>query len=599
MEIAWVLGLLLLALALFASERVSVDLVTLLLLVALVLTGILTPAEAFAGFGSEIIVILASIFVLSGALRQTGTMDTVGEVVGRLVHGRLRWFNLVSMAVVSFVSAFMNNTTVTAVFAPTITGVAQKVGINPSRVLMPVAFASILGGTCTLIGTSTNVAVSGYIERQGLAPVGLFETAPVGIVAVVVGILYMLLVGERVLPDHPDETLSEEYAIREYLSEVSVLEGSPLVGQHVFASELARREMRVLEVLRGAARLIPDATTRIEADDTLLIQAPVTQIAAKLQALGVELKPLPQDAERLQSEDIRMAEALVTAQSSLVGHTLKEADFRLRHGLTAMAIYRHGHALRDKVGAIRLRVGDLLLVHGPRRRFASMERQSDLWILGDVAPAPDRGFRRWWVVAFFAGAVLVSVFDLAPLSIAVLTAAVLTLLTRCITVEEAYGTIDWRLIILIGGMTVFATAMDDDHSGAARFLADGLVSLVGPLVAGLTDPWGPMVVIGGFFLLTIALTQPLSNAAAALVVLPVALETASQIGVNQRSFAIAIMMAASISLITPFEPSCILVYGPGKYRFWDFVKVGLPLTLILLVVILLMVPWLWPLHPEL
>ena len=598
MEIAWVLGLLLLALVLFASERVSVDLVTLLLLLALVMSGVLSPTEAFAGFGSEIIVILASIFVLSGALRQTGMMDTVGEVVGRLVHGHLRWFNLVSKAVVSFVSAFMNNTTVTAVFAPTISGVAKKVGINPSRVLMPVAFASILGGTCTLIGTSTNMAVSGYIERQGLEPVGLFETAPVGIVAVVVGILYMLLVGERVLPDHPDETLSEEYAIREYLSEVSVLEGSPLVGQHVFASELARWEMRVLEVLRGAARLIPDATTLIEPRDTLLIQAPVTQIAAKLQALGVELKPL-QDVETLQNDNIRMAEALVTASSSLVGHTLKEADFRLKHGLTAMAIYRHGHALRDKVGAIRLRVGDLLLVHGPRRRFASMERQSDLWILGDVVPAPDRGFRRWWVVAFFAGAVLASVFDLVPLSIAVLTAAVLTLLTRCITVEEAYGAIDWRLIILIGGMTVFATAMDDDHSGAARFLADGLVSLVGPLVAGLSDPWGPMVVIGGFFLLTIALTQPLSNAAAALVVLPVALETASQIGVNQRSFAIAIMMAASISLITPFEPSCILVYGPGKYRFWDFVKVGLPLTLILLVVILLMVPWLWPLYPEL
>lgn len=586
MQIAIVLGLLLLAIVLFAVEKISVDIITMLLLIALVITGILTPGEAFAGFSDDIIIILGSIFVISGALQRTGVVDALGARLYQVAGDNSNHMLLAIMGTVSGVSAFMNNTTATAIFVPAVMGVAKRAKLSPSRLLMPLAYASVLGGTCTLIGTSTNVAVSGYITKAGMQPLGLFEFTPIGLIIVVVGIAYMFVIGKRLLPNHKDEDLTEEYAIREYMTEVMVVPDSHMIGQKIFESDLSGLDFRILAVIRGDKKLLPFAQMTIEQNDVMLVEGKVEDLMKIKDTAGIEIKPevSMRDLD-IPSENIRIAEVLITPRSDLIDRTLKEANFRKRYGLVALAIYRHGHSLREKVGRIPLRMGDLLLVQGPTDRLEFLRRDSDLWILEELNPSLFRKKKGLYTVLFFASAIVVGGLGWLPLSVAFLGAAVLTVLSRSITVEEAYEFIDWRLIILIAGMTAFGVAMQ--KTGAAEFLATWIVHWL--------EPYGVLVIMAGFFILTIILTQPMSNAAAALVVLPIALNTAQRLGVNERTFAISIMLAASISFIAPFEPSAILVYGPGKYKFMDFVKTGIGLTLILAVVVLLLIPLFWPL----
>lgn len=592
LSIGIVLGLLVVTIVLFAIEKLSVDVVTLIMLVALVLSGILTPEEAFAGFANEIIVILASIFVISGALERSGLMDALGAWIAALASGSRSRLLFLVVSVVSAVSGFMNNTTATAIFVPPVLGAARRTGVSASKLLMPLAYASILGGTCTLIGTSTNIAVSGFIARSGMEPLSLFEVTPVGLAIVAVGIAYLMLIGHRLLPEHKTEGLAESFEITDYLSEIIICPESTLVGQRIFESDLARKGFRILKVLREhdgeEETLMPGPRTTFQAHDTVLVEGKLDELLAVKKTAGIEIHPeLKLGDLDLQSDEIKVVQMLVTPQSDLIGRTLKEANFRERYGITVLAIYRHGHSERERLARIRLKMGDLLLVQGPADRLAYLRRHPDLWTLEEMSPTLYRGKKGFVTLGLFGLAIVAGALEVAPLSVALLAAAVLAVVFRGITVDEAYEFIDWRLIILIGGMTAFGVAME--KTGAAEVLARGVVWAFGG--------GGELVVLGNFFVLTMLLTQPMSNAAAALVVLPVALQAARALGANERTFAIAIMLAASVSFVTPFEPACILVYGPGKYRFKDFVKVGALLTAILLPVVLVLVPLFWPLHP--
>ena len=590
-QIIIVLGLLIVATILFALEKLSVDIITLLLLVALVAFRVLTPQEAFAGFSNDIIIILASIFVISAALQQTGVMDALVVYLSRIAGASLSRLMVILMVLVGGISMFMNNTTATAIFIPPTMGIAKRTAISPSKLLIPLAYASILGGTATLIGTSTNVAVSGYIAQLGLEPIGLFELLPIGLIILSVGILYMLLISKYLLPSHTTDHLADDQAIREYLSEVIVTSDSNLVGQKVLESDLAELDFQILAVIRGQRKFRPNIRSKIEAGDILLVQGKADELIKIKETTGIEietdlhLKISEAWSGNDESSEIKIAEVLIIPKSDLIGQRLKSVNFLQKYGLTVLAIYRHGQSLRDKIGRIKLQLGDLLLVQGPTEYFESLRRSSDFWIMEELSPLFYRKRKGLCTLIFLMVAITVGGLGWLPLSIAFLGAAVMIILFRCITIEEAYGYIDWRLIILIGGMTAFGVAME--KTGAAQFLADWIVY-------GL-EPYGIVAVMVGFSLLTILLTQPMSNAAAALVVLPVALHAAQGLGVNERTFAIVVMLAASISLVTPFEPACILVYGPGKYKFRDFIKTGIGLTLILNLLILLLIPVFWPL----
>lgn len=585
MEIALVLTLLVIAVVLFATEKLSVEIVTLLILIVLASVRIITPTEAFAGFSSDFIIIIASIFIISAALEETGILDFAVVRMAELAKRSKSLMLFVIMFITGIVSAFMNNTTVTAMFLTPLVSLSKRTNTNASKMLMPLAYAAILGGTCTLIGTSTNVAVSGYIVKAGLEPVGLFEISGIGMIIFLVGIIYMMTVGQRMLPDNPDQQLTEEYKLQKYLTEIIVIKDSPLIGQLVFASDLTALHFRILNIIRQKENFLPDFRTRIRENDILLVEGDLDNLMKVKETKGIEIMADVILEKDLQTEDIRLAELMIPRQSNLLNKTVKEVNFLQRFGLVVIAISRHGETLRTKIGSISLQIGDVLLVQGAAERLNQLRASSNVALLDEFEPLLFKKRKGITVIAAFIIAIILGSSNILPLSIAFLMAAIACIVLRCISSERAYSAIDWRLLILIGGMTAFGTAME--NSGAADFLAKGIVDIMGPI--------GKVAVLAGFVILTVLLTQPMSNAAAALVVVPVALRAAIELNSDPRTFAIAIMLAASISLVTPFEPACILVYSPGKYKFSDFIKIGSPLTFLLVLVIILLVPVFWPL----
>lgn len=586
MEIALVLGLLILAVILFATEKVSVDLVTMSLLIVLVLTQVLTPKEAFEGYGSDFILMLGAIFIVSASLQQNGVIDYMASRIVQTESKSVSFLLVLIMLLTGAMSAFMNNTTVAAIFVPPIVGISRQMKISASKLLMPMAFASLLGGTCTLIGTSTNVAGSAYLEKVGLEPIGMFELFPLGIILFLVGVVFMALVGVRWLPNHLDKPLTDDYQMRNYLSEVRVPEASSLIGQWVFKSDLSALNVRVLKIIREGIAIFPDQTTLIAANDTIIVEGSRDNLAHISRASGIEVLGVSVDDSDLQDSEVRLAEILVMPQAGLVNSTLIQADFRRRYAVSVLAMHRKKSSFTENLGQIPIRAGDVLLVQGKKEAIERIKKSTDLLLIDETEPVNKAKLRKGWLtLGFFVLAIVLSSFKIIPASIGFVLAAILTLLTGCLEGERAYNTIDWRLLVLIGGMTAFGVAMK--KTGADVFLAHQ--------VAQYLSPFGIMFILFGFMVLTVLLTQPMSNAAAAMVVLPIAIETAKALQLNERTFAIAVIMAASTSMITPFEPACLLVYGPGKYRIVDFLKIGGMLTLLCLLVMLLVLPLIWQL----
>lgn len=582
-----VIGLLVVAVILFASEKISVDLVTLGLLSALVLSGVITTNEAFAGFGNEVIVMLGAIFVIGAALRETGVLDTVGHVLARTTGGHPKRIVAGMMMTVGGVSAFMNNTTVTAMFLGPVIGLARRLRISPSGLLMPLAFSSILGGTCTMIGTSTNMAVSGAMVKLGMKPVGMFEIMPVGLVLFGVGLLYMIIIGMRWLPERDRaEGGGTSEPIREYLCEVVIMPGSPMIGQEVFSSDFSVMEFQVVKIRREGVEIEVTPHRRLEEGDVVLVAGKVKNLIRVKKIEGIDiLEDMDLRSSGVDMRDASIAEVVLTPHSSLVGQSLRGSNFRRRSGLSVLALLRGDRTLSDHMADVALQAGDMLLLQGPYERIRVFEENSEMVVITEHSITHNAQKRGIAVLLAFMFAVMAASFDLLPASIAFLLVALLALATRCITLDTAYENVDWRLLILIGGMTAFGAAMS--NSGADELLAQA--------ITGWLLPSGALAVLAGFSVLTVLLTQPMSNAAAALVVLPVALKAAETLHVNPRAFAITVMLSASVSVLTPFEPSCILVYGPGKYRFSDFIRVGGVLTVLAVIVILLLVPVFWPL----
>ena len=588
-QIAIVLVLLFVALVLFSLERIPIEVVSILLVMALVLTNTLTVPEAFAGFGNDIVITIAGLFILTGGLAKTGVIDLVGRRLHRTAgESEFRMTALIMFAA-AFCAAVMKNTTTTAMFLPVVLGIAARRNISPSKLLMPLAFGAILGGTCTLIGTSTNLAVSGALPRYGIQPFTMFELTKVGVVIVGIGMLYMLLLGLRLLPRRKSaESLTEQYHVRQYITEVMVLDNSPLIGKSLaearFPDEL---DLTVLGILRGTEqyRIAPNARERIKADDLLLVQGRAEDILKVKAEAGIEIKAdFELNDSYLEGKGTELFEAMVPRGSDLIGRTLKRLDFRRRHGVVVLAINRHGIDLLSKISRVRLRFGDVLLIQGTREQAEALAADGHVLLLEEVSEKHPRPEKRRWALLAFGVFLFFSLTHLVPLPIAVLFGVMILLATRSVRMSEVYEMIDWRLLILIACMMSFGTAMEKTQ--ADQYLA-------GLIVRG-TGHYGPLAVLAGFFAMTVALTQPMSNQAAALVMLPISVKTALALGLNPRTFAVTVTYAASCSFLTPLEPACVLVYTPGRYRFTDFLKVGSLLTIAVFAVVIWLVPLFWP-----
>src|SRR5687768_12598218 len=587
------LVLLVLAIALFAAEKIPVDVVGILLVIALVMTQVLTVQEGLAGFGNDIIITIGGLFILVGGLIKTGIVDLIGRRLYKVAGGNEFVLTALIMTAAAASASVLKNTTTTAMFLPVIIGLAAKAKIAPSKLLMPLAFGAILGGSCTLIGTSTNLAVSGAITRYGQEPFSMFELTAVGVVTFAAGLLYMLFIGRRMLPNRGGEdSFTEQYRIREYISEVLVLPDSTLVGKTLGEAKLsADLDLQILGIARSGQTIAsPNPHERIQRRDSLLVEGTIEDILRVKEQIGLEIKPdfMLQDA-MLESGKVELFEVMVMRDSRLVGQTLKSIRFRQTYDLTVLAINRHGETFISKLSSVTLKFGDVLLVQGTREKIERLVVEGELLLLEDVSATSMRIDKRKWAIAAFVLFLALSLsnitvgFDI-PLAICVLAGVMLLLATKTIRHSEMYSLIDFRLLVLIACMMSFGVAME--KTGTDAFLAAYVQNYFGQ--------FGPTAVLGGFFLLTVALTQPMSNQAAALVVLPVAVKAAVALGLNPRTFIVGVTYAASFSFITPLEPACVLVYTPGRYRFMDLVKIGSILTVIVFVVSMFLVPIFWP-----
>ena len=588
-QIGIVLALLLVALVLFGLERIPIEIVAILLVMALVLTNTLTPAEAFAGFGNDIVITIAGLFILTGGLAKTGVVDLVGRRLHRTAgDSELRIAALIMFAA-AFSAAIMKNTTTTAMFLPVVLGIATRRNISPSKLLMPLAFGAILGGTCTLIGTSTNLAVSGALPRYGMQPFTMFELTQVGVIIVAAGMLYMLTIGLRLLPRREAAgSLTEQYHVRQYATEVIVLENSPLIDKSLAEARISDElDLTVLGILRGEeqSRIAPSPIEKIHAGDLLLVQGRVEDILRVKAEAGIEIRPdFKLNDSVLQSKGTELFEAMVPRGSDFIGRTLKALRFRKRHRVIVLAINRHGVDLLSKISRVRLRFGDVLLIQGTREQMETLAAEGHLLLLEEISERQARPQKQRWALLAFGVFLLFSLTHLVALPIAVLIGVMILLASRSLRMTEVYEIIDWRLLILIACMISFGVAME--KTGADQYLAEFIVRGTGR--------HGPLAVLAGFFIMTVALTQPMSNQAAALVMLPIAVKTALALGLNPRTFAITVTYAASCSFLTPLEPACVLVYTPGRYRFVDFLKVGSILTLAVFAIVMWLVPRIWP-----
>jgi di/tricarboxylate transporter len=776
-EIAIVLTILGVAVVLFVMEWVRVDVVALLVLGSLALTGIITPAEALSGFSNPAVVTVWAILILSAALSRTGVAGAIGHRVLGLAGASEVRLIVIIMLTVGILSGFMNDIGVAALFLPVVIDIARRMKIPPSKLLMPLAFAALLGGLNTLIGTPPNILISEALQQANLQPFRMFDYTPVGVVVMLAGVAFMALLGRRLLPSRdiarehvaandtdyktlydldermvvlqlprdstlagkslaqskfgavlglnviaiirdghtklapaPEETLNpgdrllvegkldqltelqnsehlvleddnlgierlksaeielvqaelslssgligktlldtgfrqrygaivlsiqrQEHAWRTNLESIPLLAGdvlliqgshsqidalreeagltisepqaaevyqleerlmvvlvpaeSPLVGKTLTESRLGESfGLGVLGVVRqGETQLMVDPKEQLEAGDTLLVKGKKDDLLTVegLQSLTIDTQ-VPSDVHALESEEVGLQEMVLSPHSTKVGKTLRELHFRAKYGISVLAIWREGRAYRSNLRNMELRLGDALLLYGSREKLRILGSEPDFIVLTEEAQEAPRLNKAPVAVLIMALVLLAVILDVTHIAIAAVVGVTLMILTRCLTMEEAYRSIEWKAVFLIAGMLPLGIAMQ--KTGAASFLAEGMVSLIGDL--------GPLAVMAGLFILAALASQVMPNPAVAVLLAPIALNTAKDLGVSPYPLMMAVAVSASAAFLSPVGHSAnVLIMGPGGYRFSDYTKVGLPLTLVVLVVVLLVMPIFWP-----
>jgi di/tricarboxylate transporter len=596
-QILTVLVLTGIAVVLMATDLLRAELVAWFLVIILSLIGVITSQEAFTGFSNSAVITILAVFILTNGLRRTGVIRRVGQLLQRLAGDHTTRFLLLTMMGGAALSLFMNNIAAAAVLLPAIMDVARRRRISPSKLLMPLAFATNLGGHATLLATS-NILVSSTLQHMGLVPYGLLDFAPVGLPMIAVGILYMLLVGRRMLPvsdpleqlgrtQQLQKELTEAYALEERLSEVLIPAESPLAGQSLADSQIgARLGLSILAVCRNdqLVCMAPGPEQVLEVGDTLLVAGRPERVQ-RLNELGAKVLDVAMPENDQHIDQIVLSEVVLAPRSDAAGHTLKDLRFREKYNLGVVAIWRGGRPYRTDVGDMPLQFGDALLVQGSHERLAVLRSDPDFLVLAgsEVPPRTEKGR--------LAGAIMVltlitAATGLLPIAVAMMLGALAMIATGCLTMDEAYRAVEWRAIFLIAGMLPVGIALM--RSGVAEWLGQLLVT-------GLSA-WGPLALAGGMLVLTMLLSQVMSGQVTAVVLTPMAVAAAQQVGADPRAFAMAVAMGCGMVFMTPTaHPVNVFVMGPGGYKFRDFLRVGLPLTLLLCLTVLLVLPIFWPL----
>jgi di/tricarboxylate transporter len=594
-QIALIFTLLAGTLALFLWEKFSPDLVALGLFCILATSPLLPTNQAFSVFSNSAPFTVGAMFVLSAALVKCGAIDRVSHLVDR--YGGLPYpvimFALVVM--VATISAFINNTPVVVVFLPVVLNLARRMKLAPSKLLIPLSYAAVLGGCCTLIGTSTNLVVNGAITAKGIRGFSMFELAWLGVPSALAGAVYLAIFGKRLLPDRAmlSSILSEDER-REYITEAFVQPAAAAVGKTLAEAGLgSKRGIRVLEIVReGVALPFDPKTTPLEAGDRLVLACRPRGIAAARGMQGIDLvSELALGLEQIAAHEGSLVEAVVNPNSDLVGRSVRDLNFRQRYRMVVLALHRQGRNVREQVDSLPLSAGDVLLMMGTDQAIDALQNSTDL-VVFDRARTPARPKTRYipLVLGVIAAVVLGEVFNLVPIALGSLIGCVIVCTAGCLTTKEAYDSVEWPVLFLIYAMLAAGLALD--RTGAASWLARSIVEVVQPLAS---PDHRPLVILGAVYFVTALLTELLSNNAVAALMIPIALGVAARLQVDPRPFIVAVTFAASAAFATPIGyQTNTYVYGVGGYKFGDFVKIGLPLNFMCMVLAIVIIPRVWP-----
>lgn len=591
LQIALTLSIVGMAIVLFATEKLRVDIVALIVLLSVAVTGLIGPEDVFAGFSNPAVITVWAVYIVSGGLFRTGVADLLGQGILRLAGTSEARLIAVIMLTCGLMSAFMNNVGATAMLLPAVVGISRRTKVPVSKLLIPLSFSSLLGGEMTLIGTPANILGTGILAERGLPTFRFFDFLPVGAIFLGTGVLYMMLLGRHLLPARqPPDERGTARQLRGYVSEVKVAQDSPLAGRTLLESRLgADFELTVLAIERDGhvqTTLPPD--TRVQTSDLLIVEGAAEHLirARDKLRLVIDVERTAELERGLDKGGFHLVEATLAPRSGMAGHTLSQTGFRNRYGFSVLAIWRHGEVIIQRLGNVPLQFGDVLLLQGLHHRLPALQDGGDFLVLEPLAVERRQLTKAPIAVGIMAlvlGLVLLAGFHI---SMAMVIGAVLMVLTRCLTMDEAYQSIDWRTVFLVAGMLPLGTAMET--TGSARFLADLLLGAAGSL--------GPVAVLAGIYILVALITQPMSNAAAVVLVTPIAIDSALGMGADPKPFVLATVLGAATSFLTPVgHKANVLVFGPGGYKFFDYTRVGALLTLVLLVVTMIFLPILWPL----
>ena len=595
-DIAIVLFIILLAFVLFLTEFFPVDVTALTVLGILLLTGLITPTESIMGFSNPAVIIIATLFVLSTSLQKSGILEYFVLSLNKLATHSLTLGLIVFLIAIALASSIVNNTAIVAIFMPITIRLAQKYKLSPSKLLIPLSYAAILGGTLTLVGTSTNLLVNSIMQNYGdIKPLGMFEFTKFGVLTLIVGLIYIVTMGNRLLPSRTvTSSLTKSYHLGGYLTEMKISKESPLVDRTCMERSLNHNyDIIVLDILRNGELITSNIrNTKLKEGDILFIRGSVDSF---LRLKTIEKLSMLTDEKLNQSELIQennvLVECLLTNKSELIGTSLMAANFRRRFGSFVLAIRREGTIIRKKLAYIILRAYDTLLVYGSREKVQEMASTGDFIILEELETSLKK-HKLWWLSSILIIAVmLLSALGIVPILKGAIIAVVILLTLKVISPVEAYNSIHWQVIVLIATLIPLGHAIQT--SGTADWIGNNIIILV----RLFPDQMQPRMLLALIYLLTIILTETSSNAATAIIVTPIAIVSSINLGLDPRPFIFAVCFAASASFITPIGyQTNLMVYGPGGYKFKDFIRVGFPLSVIIWILGIIFIPVFWPFH---
>lgn len=577
------------AIVLFSRDKIPVDLSAMIIMAALLITGIITPEEGISGFSNTATVTVAAMFILSAGLFNTGALNFVGDFLTKMTKKNYLTGLASMMLIVSVISAFINVTAVVAIFMPVVIRMANRSQISPSKFLIPLSFGALFGGVNTLIGTSTNILVSSIAFQHGLKPFGMFEMTPFGFVILCTGIVYLLLTARRLLPDRKEGgSLSQEFHLEDYITEIIILPDSQSVHKEIKNSPLIKDlDLDIIEIHRGEKnKFLPSPYTIIMPNDVLRVRCNIEKLKELQSKEGIALKSEASFSDLdLNLDASRLVQAVVTSGSRLRGRTIKNINFRETFGATVLAIRHRGRLMRENLGNTIIIPGDVLLIEVKKDWLPQLRKNNAFVILSEVNPLKQKKEKILPAIIILTAVVVSAAIGIFPIVTSAIIGSVLYILFGILTLEEAYRSIEWRVIFLLAGVLTLGIAME--KTGAAGLIASSIFSLIGGL--------GPTALLSAFFFLTLVFTNFISNNATAALIVPIAIIAADSAGVDSRPFLMAVTFAASLSFATPVGyQTNTMIFGPGNYKFSDFIKIGLPLDIIFWLLASLLIPVFFP-----